>query len=303
MSFADQPASIVGNPTKPYDGITAATLTPANFQLNNLAPGDSFTVTQTVGFYNSVDTNAATVSTSLSPTNFSPGAGTLAADYVLPTSASGAGTIAAKVLTATIVGNPTKTYDGTGVATLTPGDFQLSGLVGSDSFIITQPAGTYNSKDTNASTVSASLSPSNFFVGANTPAPDYALPTIASGPGTIQAAALTISIIGDPTKAYDGTTTAVLTPGDFQLTGVIPGESLTVTQTTGAFDGTHANAAAVVSASLSANNFAAGPGTLLSDYVLPTSVNGSGTIVAQTLTASILGEPRDPMTAAQRGHC
>jgi hypothetical protein len=36
-------ASIIGNPTKTYDGNTNATLTPSNFSLTGLASGESFT--------------------------------------------------------------------------------------------------------------------------------------------------------------------------------------------------------------------------------------------------------------------
>src|SRR5205807_3787886 len=52
-------ASIVGNPTKPYDGNTSATLTSANFSLSGVMTGESFTVTQTVGTYNSKDVATA----------------------------------------------------------------------------------------------------------------------------------------------------------------------------------------------------------------------------------------------------
>ena len=83
-------------------------------------------MTQTVGTYNSKDVSTATtVTASLSLSNFTPATGTLSSDYALPTSASGAGAITAKALTASIVGNPTKVYDGTTTAVLTP-DRQLS---------------------------------------------------------------------------------------------------------------------------------------------------------------------------------
>ena len=48
------------------------------------------------GTYNSKDTNAATVNAVLSVSNFTAGTGTLASDYLLPTTASGAGTISTK---------------------------------------------------------------------------------------------------------------------------------------------------------------------------------------------------------------
>ena len=242
----------------PYDGIDGRHADARQLLgLAGLAQGDSLIVTQTAGAYDSRDTNAADVSTILSASNFTAGAGTLASDYVLPTAASGAGTILAKALTATILGDPTKTYDGTTAATLTPASFQLTGLVGSDSFTITQTAGAYDSKDTSAVAVGASLSPSDFSAGAGTPASDYALPATASGPGTILARTLTASIVGAPTKPYDGTTAAALTPANFQLSGLVPGETLNVTQTAGTYDSPDTNAA-TVNAFLSPNQLHGG---------------------------------------------
>ena len=132
--------------------------------------------------------------------------------------------VSPKTLTASILGDPTKTYDATTAATLTPANFQLIGLVGTDSFTVTQTAGSYNSKDTNAVNVSASLSPSNFTIGTGTLSSDYTFPATATGVGAILAHALTASIIGNPTKTYDATTAATLTPANFQLTGLLPGE-------------------------------------------------------------------------------
>ena len=71
--------------------------------------------------------------------------GELLSNYTLPTAASGAGHITAQTLTASIVGDPTKPYDGNTNATLTAGNFSLSGLLGSDPIMVTQNSGTYNS--------------------------------------------------------------------------------------------------------------------------------------------------------------
>jgi hypothetical protein len=54
----------------------------------------------------------------------------LLANYVLPTTASGAGTITQAGLVATIVGTPTKTYDATTGAVLTTVNYSLSGFIG-----------------------------------------------------------------------------------------------------------------------------------------------------------------------------
>src|SRR5271166_1489326 len=52
-------------------------------------------------------------------------------------------TVIAAPLTAAIIGDPTKTYDGTTSATLTQANFSFSGLVGTQSFTVTQTVGTY----------------------------------------------------------------------------------------------------------------------------------------------------------------
>ena len=114
-------ASIVGNPTKTYDGNTDATLTQANFTLTGLVGSESFTVTKTTGSYNNANVALAnTVSTSLAATDFSPGPGTLAGNYNLPTTATGAGTI--EKCSATWTTNPnSKTYGDLDPVPLTTG--------------------------------------------------------------------------------------------------------------------------------------------------------------------------------------
>src|SRR5690349_6052400 len=109
-------ASIVGNPTKIYDGNTTATLAAANFSLANLVPGQAITVTKTAGAYNSKDVATANnVSTTLASGDFSAGGGTNLNNYNLPASASGAGHITAKGLAITaddksfLFGNPLAT--------------------------------------------------------------------------------------------------------------------------------------------------------------------------------------------------
>src|SRR5204862_468122 len=104
------------------------------------------TVTQTAGAYNSGHVaTASCVTASLANGNFTPDGSTQATDYSLPTSASGAGSITPKAVTASLIGNPTKTYDGNTSAALSPANFSLSGLVGTESFTVTQTAGAYNS--------------------------------------------------------------------------------------------------------------------------------------------------------------
>ena len=68
--------SISGDPTKVYNGKTDASLTAANFSLAGLASGDSFTITQKVGAYNSKDvTTATTVTANLAASDFTAAPG------------------------------------------------------------------------------------------------------------------------------------------------------------------------------------------------------------------------------------
>src|SRR6202035_4466474 len=144
------------------------------------------------------------------------------------TAANGPGQITPKTLTASIIGNPTKPYDGNTNATLSSANFSLSGLIAGESFTVTKNSGTYNSKDVaTATTVTASLPASDFTAAAGTLASNYALPTAANGPGQITPKTLTASIIGNPTKPYDGNTNATLSSANFSLSGLIAGESFT----------------------------------------------------------------------------
>ena len=105
-----------------------------------------------------------------------------------------------------IIGDPTKQYDGNTTATLTSANFQLSGLVGTDNFTVTQTSGTYNSKDVaTANTVTANLTAADFTAGAGTSANSYVLPTTASGSGHITKATpmVTVSFATSPIT-YDG---------------------------------------------------------------------------------------------------
>src|SRR4029077_21290526 len=117
------------------------------------------TVTKTTGTYNSKDVTTGNSETaSLASGDFTPVAGTLASNYALPTTASGAGNITAVTLTASIIGDPTKPYDGTTTATLTSANFSIAHLVTGESITVTKTTGTYNSKDvTTANSVTARL--------------------------------------------------------------------------------------------------------------------------------------------------
>ncbi|WP_165912097.1 YDG domain-containing protein [Novosphingobium sp. PhB165] len=283
-------ASIIGNPTKTYDGNANATLTSANYSLTGFAVGEGASVTQAAGLYDSANAGSRTVTASLGGADFSANSGTLLTNYILPTSATGAGTITQAALLAAIIGNPTKTYNGNANALLTSANYSLTGFIAGEGATITQTAGLYDSANAGSRTVTASLGAGDFNANSGTLLSNYALPTSASGAGTIDQAVLSITVVGDPTKAYDGTTSATLTDANYSLTGFAPGEGATVNQTAGLYDGANAGPH-TVSTSLDAGDFTADSGTLLSNYVLPTSASGAGTISRAVLMAAIIGNP------------
>ncbi|HWE97612.1 MAG TPA: CARDB domain-containing protein [Tepidisphaeraceae bacterium] len=106
--------------------------------------------------------------------------------------------IAPKTLTASIIGDPTKPYDGGIGATLGSSNFQIFGLIGTENFTVTQPTGTFNSSHVLAANlVTASLSPGNFTPASGVLPGDYAFPITASGPGHIGTAAFNYQIAND----------------------------------------------------------------------------------------------------------
>jgi hypothetical protein len=201
---------------KPYDGTTTATLSTSSAALQGVISGD--TVSLDISSYiatfasKNVANSIAVNVTGLGLT------GPQAGNYTL-TQPTTAANITAVALTASIVANPTKPYDGNTNATLSSANFSLSGLIAGESFTVTKNSGTYNSKDVaTATTVTASLSASDFTAAASTLASNYTLPTAASGPGKITPRPLTVSAHGVD-KQYDNTTAATVTLSDDRVAG------------------------------------------------------------------------------------
>ena len=65
-------------------------------------------------------------------------------------------------------------------------------------------------------------------------------------------------------------------------------------QTAGTYNSKDVATAAAVTASLAAGNFTPAPGTMASDYTLPTAASGAGHITAKAVTAAIVDSPTKP---------
>jgi hypothetical protein len=166
-----------------------------------------------------------------------------------------------------------KVYDGTPTASVSGGI--LNGVLAGDAENLTLS----QSGQFTTSNVSNNIAVifSNSLAG--TAAGNYQLTNPINLAASITPAALGATITGSPSKIYDGTTLATLKPEYFSLSGFAAGEGATVGQTTGAYNSPNVVAAKTISATLAAVDFTAHTGTLLSNYVLPTSASGMGSIL------------------------
>jgi hypothetical protein len=121
---------------------------------------------------------------------------------------------------------------------------------------------------------------------------------------TIDKRTLTASITGNPTKVYDGNTTATLTAANFLIGNLVAGQSVTVTKTTGTYNSKDVATANNVSTTLASGDFSAGAGTNLNNYNLPTGASGAGQITPKALTITadnksfLFGDPLATLTAS-----
>ena len=269
---------------KVYDGSTVATFDTTHMQPSGLVGNDTVTLDGTpVGSFAGKNVGTYTINvTGLTIVPNSPSTN----NYTLTQPADLTAKISPATLTVTMTGSPTKVYDGTTNATLTSANYSLSGLIGAEKITVTHAAGTYDSKDVHTATTvtSTPLGTGDFtpVSGSGALLSNYALPTTAIiWSGSITPATLTATIVGDPTKVYDGTTNAKLTSANYSLSGLIGAEKITVTHAAGTYNSRHVlTAATVTSTPLGSEDFTpvSGSGALLSNYTLPTTAIGPGTI-------------------------
>ncbi|MBU3558027.1 hypothetical protein ICN18_10370, partial [Polynucleobacter sp. Ross1-W9] len=107
------------------------------------------------------------------------------------------------------------------------------------------------------------------------------------------AANLTLATIGNVTKTYDGTANATVSLANLSITGLVAGDSLTLSNlTTAAFNSAHvASAANVTVANLALATVAGNHTSVLSDYNLQTTnlTWNSSTISTANLTLATIG--------------
>jgi len=310
--------TIVGNPSRQYDGTTAATLNASNYQVYGFIAGEGATVNQTVGTYSDKDVGTRDVTAAVGTNNFVATGSTLLSNYVLPTSISGYGTITQRdlgALSVVISGNPTRAYDGTLLATLiagsptSGGDYTITvndparAFAPGEGVYITKTTGTYASKNVGRQPVSVSLADSDYTPYGGTDLSNYTpLPTAAYGTGEITPALLTAAIINTPTKVYNGTTYISLTADDYAISGFANGEGAQIVPSKFVdFDNRNVGTGKTITAQMATTSYLANSGTDLSNYTLDLTATGPGAITAAPLYilgVSAVNKTYDTTTAA-----
>ncbi len=146
INAATLTASLTGTAQKVYDGTTNAILTAANFLLGGAVSGDSVSVSNTSGSY---DTKTVGTGKTVSVNGLAL-AGADRSNYVLSTSSISAaiGAITPATVTASLTGTVQKVYDGTVSAVLTAANYLLAGVISGDSVSLNTPAsGAYATAD------------------------------------------------------------------------------------------------------------------------------------------------------------
>ena len=295
--------TLSGNPTRAYDSTTSAPLSGVSYTLSGLIPGENITVNLpgTGNYYDtangaapgpaSYEANAGVwgVVAALASSNYTAHGSTLLSNYSLPSLALGYGTITQAQVGVYLVTdvNGTKVYDGTTSLTIAPGSttnyLVLGGLQGTDQATLTSSiTGAFASKNVGLQPLTVSNLTASDFTFTSGSASNYHFPETVTGTGTITPAPLTVNIVGNPTKTYDGNTTVLpLTSSNFSIAGFASGEGATINPTA-SFTYATANAGAsgsdAISGTLTPNNYVANGSTLLSNYTLDYAPTGFGTI-------------------------
>ncbi|WP_093453543.1 YDG domain-containing protein, partial [Sphingomonas sp. YR710] len=190
----------------------------------------------------------------------------------------------------TVTVSVSRDYDGTTSAT--GPNIQLTGSGTVDGDAITGGTVAYGYFDSaNAGARTATLNGIRLTAEDRSGKPVYGYtPDSGEVSGTITPKQLTASLTGAVSRAYNGTTAATLASSNYQISGLVDGETITATQTSGTFASANAGSGITITASLASSDLSAGSNTLLANYVLPTSAAGAiGEITRKQLTASLTG--------------
>ncbi len=185
-----------------------------------------------------IGVSAATVNTGAGTSVITASAaGLSAANYDFFTLTNGVLTITKAPINISLMGSVSKDYDGKTLAAVSPGNFQLSGWVGSEGAAITKATGTYDNANAGDNKgVTVDLNAADYAPQGATNLNNYTLPIVVSGNvGAINKVALEITAKPDR-KTYDGK--AFAGGNGVSYSGFVGGESALVLEGTLLFSGT-----------------------------------------------------------------
>ena len=150
-------------------------------------------------------------------------------NYTVTAQGTTTANIAKKALTVSGITASNKTYDGNTSATVSVENAAFAGLVSGDTVSVTA-TGTFADKTTgNGKTVNLSETMGGGDVG------NYTVTAQGTTTANIAKKALTVSGITASNKQYDGNTSATVSKDNAVLTGLVSGDSVSVTAATGTF--------------------------------------------------------------------
>ena len=189
-----------------YDGVSSYATWAAgtDFITSNMVGSDRVaSLTQTASGAGVTSSGVAQAgSFTVTPSNAVMGTG-LASNYsfsyVPSTHTVDLASLTGSTITGTLQGTVSKTYDGSNAATLTAGNYLLTGWLGQDGATITKTSGTYDTANGGSSKlVTVSLTPADYVASSGTNLANYRLPSSISGAvGLINKAALTVQANND----------------------------------------------------------------------------------------------------------
>jgi hypothetical protein len=263
-------ASGISASHKIYDGTDAATVNSAGAVLIGLVDGDTVTVSATGTFS---DKNVGIGKT---VTLVSSYGGIDVGNYAITDQASTTATITQKALTLGGIITSNKVYDGTSAATLNTAGVTFTGLIGGDTVTLGGD-GTGTFIDKNVGTNKAVIVSGYTLVGSD--AGNYAVGQPTGLTADITPASLLVSGLTASHKIYDGTDAAIVNTVGAVLTGLIGGDTVTVSAT-GTFSDKNVGTGKTVTLASCYGGIDAG------NYTITDQVSTIADISSKTLTAS-----------------
>jgi len=192
---------------------------------------------------------------------------------------------AATELTVTGATAQDKVYDGLTNAVISMANATTNGVISGDDVQVSNLVGWFATPGVGMDIpVTAALT----LTGAHKD--NYSLAQPAGLTAAITKKTLTASLVPKISKMYDGNTGAALSPTNYTFSGLVSGETCTVTKTTGLYDSKNAGTGIVVTVTLASTNFAdyGSSGFLANNYVLPGSATGAvGEITKKSLRLTV----------------